>query len=128
LTTWAKAGETDRPFIVSPNNTLGTGLSDALQTIRGNALPCAFAIPLQDASFVDYGKVNLRVTSSSGAQELTYVGKRENCGSSNDWYYDTDPASGKRLNRLITCPQACSHLRGATKAELEVTFGCIVVP
>jgi hypothetical protein len=126
----AAAGDTGHePFIVD-----GTGTNtqaeflQAMQEIRGAALPCSYSIPTPTAGVLDYDKVNVDYQSgaSTGTATVPFI-RVENeaaCGTNaNAWYYDdpTNPSS------IELCPAACDSVRdmGANNLSVvSVSLGC----
>ena len=64
LNSWAMAGGSGQPFVLSASEDLGQKLVDALNEVRGTALACQFAVPNMPG--IDFTKVNVRVTSNGG--------------------------------------------------------------
>jgi hypothetical protein len=67
LNSWAQAGGSNKPFVLSATEDLGQKLLDALNEIRGAALACQFLVPA-NMPRIDFGKVNLRVQSGGGTR------------------------------------------------------------
>jgi hypothetical protein len=122
----AKAGDTGvDAFIVD-----GTGkdtesqLLDALAKVRGQALPCDFALPQGDG--VDPLHVNVqRSTGGRAPLMLVNVGGKAGCDGADRlaWYYD-DPA---HPTRIALCPRTCSDAAGDPSARIEIVVGCATV-
>jgi Mg-chelatase subunit ChlD len=116
---FAKAGGSDKAFSVEPGSP--AALVDALNAIRGQALPCDYALPTGDSS-VDVMRVNLRHTSASGeVATIGWVSGPQACDPQHGggWYFD-DPSAPQRL---IVCPDRCDQLKQAG-GEVQVLLGC----
>jgi len=128
LRDWARAGGTGMPFVLTPTDDLTKELIDALNQIRGAALPCEFMIPMPTMGMLDFFKLNVHVTASSGAQDLGYVGKVEKCDPvKGGWYYDADPEAGGTPSRVIMCEATCKRFKTDPSVNLELRFGCKTV-
>jgi hypothetical protein len=128
LNQWATAGGTGLPFILNPNDDLTKQLQDALDQIRGAALPCEYTIPMPPSGMLDYMKVNVHVTgASTGTKgtDLGYVAKAESCDpTKGGWYYDVDPTTGGTPTRVIMCETTCKKFKMDVDAKIELRFGC----
>jgi hypothetical protein len=120
----AVAGGSGVALIVSPNDQLSDKLLAALNQIRGASVPCELTIPWPTMGQLDFGKVNVRVNSTSGPSDLVYVATADRCATvENGWYYDVDPAQGAPT-RVRLCPKVCERLKADPKGSVEVRFGC----
>ena len=92
----AMAGGTSQAFIVDPNS--GTALAQAMNQIRGAALPCDYALP---KNTTDPRKVNIDFTPQGGMPtRLVHVGAAANCDPvKGGWYYD-NPQMPSRHHRV----------------------------
>jgi hypothetical protein len=120
----ARAGGTTQAFLVEDNDA-GAAFAEALERIRGMAVPCDFLIPAQGSQGkIDPEKVNVKYTPASATQPVlvgkTHDGAAASCGPEGGWYYD-NPAAPTTI-RL--CPTTCSSLAGG---NLQVEFGCKTV-
>jgi hypothetical protein len=123
LNSWAAAGGSGMPFVLSANQDLGQRLLDALNEIRGEALGCQFAVPANMPG-IDFGKVNVRLQSAAGSQEIAYVRSADRCDpATGGWYYDVDPATGTPT-RVIICESLCRKYKPDTTAKVDLLFGC----
>lgn len=95
-------------------------LIDALNAIRGQALPCDYALPSGDSN-VDVKRVNLRHTSASGAAStIGWVSGPESCDpEQGGWYFD-DPNAPQRL---VVSSNSCDRLK-QTGGDVQVLLGC----
>jgi hypothetical protein len=121
----AQSGGTAAAILVDTGGNLSQAITDALQQIRGQALPCDFTIPARSSQgLVDPHQVNVRYTPRGAAQPvivpMTFNGDPANCGSMGGWYYDN--ASAPTTIKL--CDTTCQSLMGG---RVEVEFGCKTV-
>jgi hypothetical protein len=116
----AQAGGTQKAFIVDPNS--GTALAQAMNGIRGAALPCDYVLP--NGGKVDPKKVNIDFTPQGGAPtRLPNVGDASRCGPGGGWYYD-DPAAP---TRAIVCPGSCGQFNADAGGQVDVVLGCDIL-
>jgi hypothetical protein len=117
LHTIAMAGGTGQAFIVDPNS--GTALSQAMNQIRGAALPCDYALPKNTN---DPKKVNIDFTPQGGTTtRLVYVGDAASCDpTKGGWYYDNP----QMPSRLIVCSQTCDTFKKDPNGRVDVVLGC----
>ena len=116
----AQAGGTQKAFIVDPNS--GAALSQAMNGIRGAALPCDYVLP--NGGRVDTKKVNIDFTPQGGSPtRLPNVGDASRCGTSGGWYYDNPTAP----TRAIVCPQSCGQFNADVGGQVDVVLGCDIV-
>src|SRR5205814_8661883 len=73
LSELARAGGSGEPFILSPAGDLTSRLQAALAQIRGDALPCEYAIPQDRAGAIDFDRVNVASRTGGTAENLPYV-------------------------------------------------------
>jgi hypothetical protein len=124
LDSWAKAGGTDKAFVLDPSQDVNAQFLDALEKIRGGTLSCEYVLPPSPAgNEIDLGLVNVDVVSDQKTQQLRYVGDAASCGKTEfGWHYDADPASGK-ATKIVTCSTTCDMLK-TTSGKVEVRIGC----
>jgi hypothetical protein len=131
LTKWSAAGGTGTPFIVTANDDLTKKLQDALDAIRGSALPCEYTIPTPATGNLDFKKVNVHVTASStGVKglDIGHVDDPSKCDPvKGGWYYDVDPATGGTPTRVVMCEATCKKFKMDATANIELRFGCETV-
>jgi Mg-chelatase subunit ChlD len=118
----AHAGGSGDAFLVDTGGTVAKAFTDALNQIRGNAVPCDFKIPAQSSQgTVDPHLVNVYDTPQGTTQRvpvlMTHNGDPAACGTAGGWYYD-DPAAPKTIK---LCSSTCQALKGG---KVEVEFGC----
>jgi hypothetical protein len=116
----AMAGGTGQAFIVDPNS--GTALAQAMNQIRGSALPCDYALP---KNTTDPRKVNMDFTPQGGmSTRLVHVGAAANCDPvKGGWYYDNPQTPA----RIIVCPQTCDAFKKDPSGRVDVVLGCDIV-
>jgi hypothetical protein len=117
----ATAGGTGTPFIVDVADPVQTQqqLTDAVNLIRGSAVPCDVDIPPPPmGQTLDPGLVNVQFTPVSGAP-TTFLMSAD-CSGDQGWRYD-DPMAPTRIQ---LCPGACQTVKAQFGGRLEVAFGC----
>jgi hypothetical protein len=116
----AMAGGTNQAFIVDPNS--GTALAQAMNQIRGSALPCDYALP---KNTTDPRKVNVDFTPNGGTTtRLVYVGDAASCDPvKGGWYYD----NAQMPSRIIVCSQTCDTFRKDPNGRVDIVLGCDIV-
>jgi hypothetical protein len=118
----AAAGGTKTAFIVSTTNPQQTvaDFQKALSTIKGSALSCEYTVPAApQGQSIDFNKINVVYTSSSGAQ--TVLPYNKDCsGNGQGWHYD-NPASPTKIE---ICPGSCTSIMADTGAKIDVELGC----
>jgi hypothetical protein len=124
IDSYAMAGGTGMPFIITANDQLTEKFLAALNQIRGAALSCDVAIPAPSGGQIDFGKVNVHVDGTGGPVDLVYVESRDRCAMAmNGWYYDVNPAMSSPM-RVQLCPGVCERLKADPKGSIELRFGC----
>ena len=120
----ATAGRTGMPFVLNSDPDLARTFQDALDKIRGAALPCEYVIPPPSGP-IDFGKVNVRVQAAAGTgEDIPYVSTAARCDPMRGgWYYDVDPAMAAPT-RVVTCPATCDRLKAEPNAQVNLVFGC----
>jgi hypothetical protein len=102
------------------NLTAGAGLQnallDAMNTIRGDFLPCDISIPVD--GIMDPSKVSVVYTNGSGTNTtLTKQANAAGCGLG--WYSDpANPANAK------LCPSTCLTIQADTGAKVAAVVPC----
>ncbi len=118
----AQAGGTDQAYLIDTTGDAAAQLSAALDSIRGRALVgCTYQIPPAPAgSTLDYGKVNVRVTSGSG--QVTNVARDPSASAcTQGWQYSAD------MSQINLCGDTCAQVKADPNMKLEVLFGCNTV-
>jgi hypothetical protein len=128
LQAWATAGGTGMPFVLTAGDDLNQKLLDALNQIRGSALPCEYDIPKPAVGALDYKKVNVHVSGTASGMaglDLGYVASAAKCDPvKGGWYYDADPDMGGTPSRVIMCEATCKKFKMDATANIELRFGC----
>ncbi len=114
----ALAGGTQQAFLVAGTN-IQADFQNALNQVRGNALPCDYQLPakLADKSFA-YDKVNVDYTKL-GTQNSEVVPQSAGCAGEG-WRYD-DP---KNPQRILLCDATCSRIKKDAGGKVEIRLGC----
>ena len=124
LNAMAASGGTTKAFIVNPNQDMTAQFAQALEAIRGAAMPCDFKIPSTGGQ-LDYEAVNVVYTAPNGTDTATvyYVGDASQCDPVNGgWYYDTDPGQ-VAPTKIILCPQSCAFVQ-QYGGKIDIEMGC----
>ena len=122
----AKAGGTERAFLVDTAGDVATAFADALDKIRGAATSCDFAIPTEGTAGqkIDPHQVNVRYAMKAGGSSTlvpqVLQNDPKNCGTADGWYFDNPSAPS--LIRL--CGSTCQALNGGS---IAIEFGCDTV-
>jgi Mg-chelatase subunit ChlD len=120
----ATAGGTGAPFVLETGSDLTRRFTEAISQIRGAAAGCEFTIPRPASGDIDYGKVNVRVTTASGQEDLPYVGSADRCDPvRGGWYYDADPASQKP-SKVLVCEATCRKVKVTVGLSVGLRYGC----
>lgn len=116
----AKAGGTEKAFIVNTAGNVSQQLTDALNSIRGG-LGCEYLIPSFEGGAADPNKVNVWFTPTGQKPVLwpKYPDVTSCPSSGNGWYYDSKFSPTK----ILLCPGACSYVK-ATAGQIDVVYGC----
>ena len=125
----AQAGGTTKSITVSTGSNVTTAFQAALDSIRGESLPCEYTVPKPEAGTPDFAKVNVQFTPGGGmASVLGYKKSAADCGAAGGWYYDADPSGGGVPTKILLCPTSCDGVKkGTAGAKLEVLLGCTTV-
>ena len=88
-------------------------------------LPCDFAIPEPpEDETLDYGRVNVEYTPSSGDPYLIpSVGTESACAGAGGWYYD-DPDAPTEIH---LCPSSCATVGADPEGRISLALGCETV-
>ncbi len=116
----AAAGGTEKAYLIETGTDAADKLAQALDSIRTRSLfGCTYSVPAPPpGDTLDYGKVNVRFTSSDG--KVTNVLQDANpTGCSEGWEYSADKSE------INLCGNACETLKGDLGAKLEILFGCM---
>ncbi len=118
----AEAGGTDSAILVGANN-VEDEFRQALLKVRGEAVPCEYAVPEQVLlGEVAITEVNIEVTSGEPGAEPELVPQDQSC-QGDGWYYD-DPDDP---SLILLCPETCAALKADLGASIRVLLGCQTV-
>lgn len=122
----ANAGGTSTAFIINTTQNVSQAFLQALNQIRGSALPCDYSIPTPDGGTPDYGKVNVQFTKGSGGKTtILNVKDASACDpGSGGWYYDIDPSDGGTPTKITLCPASCQSVKSDPQGKVDVLLGC----
>ena len=125
----AQGGGTGTAQIVTANAGAAAAFTQAMNVIRGTALPCEFILPVPEAGTPDYAKVNVQYTATSGgAQVFPYGANAAGCDATKGgWYYDADPATGGKPTKVTLCPASCNVVKGDPTGKIDIVQGCKTV-
>ncbi len=101
--------------------TFAQQLNDALEAVSREALSCEFDVPKQtpDGGTIDYTKVNVLFTPSTGPQETISRDDNAPCGSgANGWQY----TQGNQ--KIVLCGSACDKVKADTRGSVQILLGC----
>lgn len=114
----AAAGGSGQAILISSTNA-AQEFKDALKKVRGQALPCEYALPadVEDGK-IAYDQVNVIFTPGSGSQQ-TFL-QTDDCNAGGGWYYD-DP---NMPTQILLCPSACEQVKADFDAGLDILLGC----
>ncbi len=120
----AEAGGTTSAFHVDLDADATDSFLEAMNTIRGAALPCTYEIPEPPPDMQeDFGLVNVEYKPGdmSAPQFFPKVADLAACPASGDgWYYDDDA----NPTHILLCPGSCDKLKKDLTAELDIQLGC----
>lgn len=119
LNQMAMSGGTGMAFVVSdPMQT--QAVVDAMNAIRGLALPCEYRVPEATNGAFNKDLVNLNWTQNGSTTVVPFVGSPDGCtGAAMGWHYDNADAP----MQLIACPQTCDAFK-ANGGDVSVALGC----
>lgn len=115
----AMAGGTGTALLADPMNP--QAVIDAMNVIRGQALPCDYGIPATTTT-LDPTLVNVNHVVGTNTTTVFGVGSEAECDAVNGgWYYDNPSAP----TRIFACPATCTSF--STGGEVRVVVGCPTV-
>ncbi|MGD8860881.1 MAG: VWA domain-containing protein [Myxococcales bacterium] len=119
LNQFAQAGGTGQALLVQPG--AAQELVQALNDIRGEALPCDYALPEGADADVAANTVNMRYTTPDGVKtNIGWVPSAADCdAAAGGWHYDDPNAPA----RLVACQTSCEQLK-SVGGEVQVVLGC----
>jgi hypothetical protein len=122
----AAAGGSDHAYLVDGGD-VSNQVLDALNVIRGAALPCGFEIPpAPDGQSLDFNRVNVVRTDGDGTRHaLVNVSSSVDCDAqAAGWYYDPPDAP----RRISLCDAACRDVKAQSlHGAIEFALGCQIV-
>lgn len=122
LNQMAVAGGTGQAFVVDDPMQV-QAVVDAMNAIRGLALPCEYKVPAPTSGSFDKNRVNLNWTTNGATTVVPFVGDPAACeGVAMGWHFDNAEAPAQ----LIACPQTCEAFK-AQGGDVSVTLGCPIV-
>jgi len=116
LNAMAVAGGTGAALSADPNDV--NALVEKMNEIRGQALPCDYALP-DDTE--DTALVNVQFTTGADTTTVPGVSDATACDpAAGGWYYD-NPATP---TRILACDQTCGQFKAALDGQVNVVLGC----
>lgn len=115
----AQSGGSDSAILVSATN-VQAEFQQALQKVRGDAIPCVYELPQKVISGeVTVSKVNIQVTPGEGGGDPVLLLQNPSCNGAG-WTYDnmTTPTE------IILCPDTCEALKEDFGAAIQILLGC----
>jgi hypothetical protein len=120
----ATAGGTGTPFVLMAGADLTRKFIEAINQIRGAAAGCEFTIPRPSTGAIDHDKVNVRLTTATGDEDLAYVASADRCDpAKGGWYYDVDPKAGTPT-RVMICEATCRKVKVTVGLSVGLRYGC----
>ncbi|NUQ74432.1 MAG: hypothetical protein HUU21_12825 [Polyangiaceae bacterium] len=96
----------------------------AQAVVETSKLSCEIVIPAPSMGSIDYGKVNVKLTTEAADEFVVFVGEPAKCAATGGWYYD-DPANPAKV---MLCPASCDEAQKAVgpgkMGSIEILFGC----
>lgn len=128
LNSIARAGNTERAFIVNTADDAAQQFLQALNAIRGARLNCELRIPEAEVGqTLDYSQVNVEFLDAGSRTKLFYVPTVDDCDPVlGGWTYDTDPKESTPT-RILVCPESCSQSSGSENASIQIEIGCATI-
>lgn len=112
----AAAGGTDKAIVIGKEN-VEADFVKALAKVRGEALPCNYALPSKVGSEFDVNQVNVLFTESGGATSI--IAQDAACAGEG-WHYD----DAKNPTEIILCPASCALAKDAGTGKIQILLGC----
>jgi hypothetical protein len=101
---------------LSSAQTLSTALGDALADIEGQVMSCRYEVPQNGTLGLDFEKVRVTLTLSSGAPESLMHDTSPDCNEG--FRYSAE-------GRIISlCPGTCERVRADPGSEIAFELGC----
>jgi hypothetical protein len=119
LNQMAMAGGTGQAFVVDDPMQV-QAVVDAMNAIRGLALPCEYRVPTPSMGEFNKDRVNLNWTLNGTTTAVPFVGDPAGCANAPmGWHYD-DPNAP---TQLIACPTTCDAFK-SSGGDVSVALGC----
>lgn len=113
----ASAGGTESAILISTANVQGE-FQDALSKVRGQALPCDYAIPEKvKGGEIDPTDVNVLLTFAG--QETATLPQNKSCNGKG-WHYD----NAANPTKILLCPDSCAAVKEDFNAKIQILLGC----
>jgi hypothetical protein len=112
----AAAGGTGKAIVIGKEN-VEADFVKALAKVRGEALPCSYALPSKVGSDFDVNQVNVLFTDNGGTTNV--IAQDEAC-TGEGWHYD-DAANP---TEIVLCPASCALAKDAGTGKIQVLLGC----
>ncbi len=126
LNTIARAGGTDAAFLIDKGSESESQFYEALQKIRGAALPCEYIVPKPASGTLEPNKTNVVYRASTDAEPKTFVKVQGADACDTDdaaWYFDSPAAPSK----VLLCPKTCESIQESAVGSISTVFGCASV-
>jgi hypothetical protein len=105
-------------FDMTEEADFAVALRDALASISGLALSCAYDIPSPpNGGTLDASKVNVLFTPAGGAREVIGQSPSGPCTDTDGWQYSPNQ------EQILLCGSTCDRVR-ASNGQLSLEFGC----
>jgi len=122
----AAAGGTNTAFMIDQDPNVQQAFLDALNTIQGQALPCAYLIPQpEEGEDINYNQINVYYTPSGGSEAVVpRVDSLAACPADGlAWYYDNNAAP----TQILLCPATCTTISQDIGGAVRLLVGCDTV-
>ncbi|NUO47402.1 MAG: VWA domain-containing protein, partial [Polyangiaceae bacterium] len=94
---------------------------NALAKVRGDLLPCEYAIPEEVLSGdIQITQVNVKIGLEGGEPEI--VPQNPGCDGPG-WYYDNP----LQPSAILLCPATCDAISSDPQASIQIALGCATV-
>lgn len=119
----AEAGGTgEGAFLVDGSGTdTEKEFSQALETIRGRAIPCDYDFP--EGGATDPALVNITYLPEGSAEPVTalFVNDASECdGAVDEWFYTYEDDQ----RHIQLCPRLCATVSESTQGKVDIVVGC----
>jgi hypothetical protein len=119
----AAAGGTTNAFMIDQDPNVQQAFLDALNTIQGQALPCAYLIPEPEGGEqINFNQINVYYTPSNGAEVVVpKVADAASCPADGlGWYYDNPAAP----TQILLCESTCGTISTDIGGSVRLVVGC----